>query len=112
MNVGSCMQYSTSSIETSAIDVKPLYIAEEVEQKWRKHSCQYQNKIDKEQAEIRNLWVEKQQLHQLLDPKIFVPALSQEVISSLKFNKQTSKPDYGQFCQNSRKATSVLSEEV
>ena len=58
----------------------------------QKNSRQCQNKIDQQEAQIKSLQNQNQQLQGLLDPKLLVSAISQAVTTGLKLGSQlTSK---------------------
>ena len=73
---------TSSSIETNASLIK------EDERKLSKNSRQQQNKINMQEAQIKSLQTQNQQLQGLLDPKSLVNAISQAVTTSLKMELQ------------------------
>ena len=78
-----CTRQSKSSATSSGIDAKVDQISS-LENKLSKNSRQWQNKINKQEAQIINLQNQNTQLKGLLDPKLLVNVISQAVTTSLK----------------------------
>ena len=77
-------QSSASSATTSSIIDINVSLVKEHEGKLSKNSRQWQNKINMQEAQIRSMQTQNQQLQGLLDPKLLVSAISQAVTTSLK----------------------------
>ena len=78
---------SASSATTMSIDSEVNQIGD-LEGRLSKNSRQCQNKINKQEAHIKSLQSQNQQLQSLLDPKLLVNAVSQAVATSLKLGSQ------------------------
>ena len=75
---------SASSATTSNIESEVNLVRD----KLSKNSRQQQNKINQQEAQIKSLQTQTQQLQGLLDPKSLVSAISQAVSTSLKLGLQ------------------------
>ena len=80
-------QSSASSTTTSSIE-SGVNVVRETEGKLSKNSRQQQNKINQQEAQVKSLQSQTQQLQGLLDPKSLVSAISQAVTTSLKLGMQ------------------------
>ena len=80
-------QSSASSATTSNID-SDVNLVRETEGKLSKNSRQQHNKINQQEAQIKSLQTQTQQLQGLLDPKSLVSVISQAVTTSLKLGSQ------------------------
>ena len=87
---GGCARQSQSSVSSAtnmSIDFEVNWIGD-VEGKLSKNSRQCQNKITKQETQIKSLQNQNQQLQSLLDPKLLVNVVSQAVTISLKLGSQ------------------------
>ena len=86
---GGHAKQSRSSAATTNIDSN-VNLINETEGKLSKNSRQCQNKINQQEAQIKSLQNQNQQLQGLLDPKLLVNAISQAVTTSLKLGSQST----------------------
>ena len=84
---GGCAKQSQSSATTTSIDSN-VHLINETEGKLSKNSRQCQNKINQQEAQIKSLQNQNQQLQGLLDPKLLVDVISQAVTTGLKLGSQ------------------------
>ena len=91
---GGCVrqnQSSASSATATSINFN-VSLVNETEGKLSKNSRQHQNKVNQQEAKIKSLQNQNQQLQGLLDPKSLVNVISQAVATGLKLGSQlTSK---------------------
>ena len=80
-------QSSASSATTSSIEYG-VNVVTETEGKLLKNSRQSQNKTNQQEAQIKSLQTQTQQLQGLLDPKSLVSVISQAVTICLKLGLQ------------------------
>ena len=81
-------QSSASSAATSSTIEANVSLTRGYEEKLSKNSRQHQSKINMQEAHIKSLQTQNQQLQGLLDPKSLVNAISQAVTTSLKMGSQ------------------------
>ena len=81
---GRCTTQGKSSVASTGINAEISQVGSKL---W-KNSRQWQNKINKQKAQINSLQNENKQLGGLLDHKLLVSAISQAVTTSLKVNSQ------------------------
>ena len=86
--LGGCARQIKSSATSSGIDAEVSQISD-LQDKLSKNSRQWQNKINKCEAQISSLPNQNTQLKGLLDPTLLVNAISQAVTASLKINSQS-----------------------
>ena len=84
---GGCARQSQSSATTISID-SIVNLINETEGKLSKNSRQCQNKISQQEAQIKSLQNQNQQLQGLLDPNLLVNVSSQAVTTGLKLGLQ------------------------
>ena len=80
-------QSSATSATTSSTDSN-VNLVKETEGKLSKNSRQCQNKINQQEAQIKSLHTQTQQLQGLHDPKSLVSTISQAVATGLKLGSQ------------------------
>ena len=77
-------QSSATSIDSN------VHLINEIEGKLSKNSRQCWNRINQQEAQIKSLQNQNQQLQGLLDPKLLVDAISQAVTTGLKLGSQST----------------------
>ena len=90
---GGHARQSRSSATSSVIDAK----ISSLENKLSKNSRQWQNKINKQEAQVSCLQDQNKQLKDLLDSKVLVNVITQAVTTGLKFEFPVGKQRWGSF---------------
>ena len=99
-------QSSASSAATSSSIDTNVSLIKESDSKLSKNSQQQQNKINMQEAQIKSLQTQNQQLQGLLDPKLLVSTISQAMTTSLKLGSQPT----GKGEINTDKGTGFISK--
>ena len=87
---GGQVRQSKASATSSGIDAEVHQISS-IENKMSKNSRQWQNKINKQEAQLSSLQNQNNQLKGFLDPKLLVDAISQPVTTGLRITSPVDK---------------------